>query len=703
MPKVRLRIRGMTCASCVHRVEKSLTRVSGVKEALVNLATEEAEVVLTEPIPPEALVEAVEKAGYTAELETPESTASESPYTLQRFLISAGLTLPVLVLSMLLPNLWRYQGWLLWALTTLVQFWVAFPLYRVALSALRAGSANMEVLVLLGTLSAYGYSTILLLSGHPQHLYFEASAVILTLVLLGRYLEARAIGSARSAMESLYRLLPSNVLRWDGAVYNPVPLSAVQVGDRLMVCAGERIPVDGVVLMGSGWVDESTLTGESVPRERQAGDPVRSGSLLTDGVLHIRAEAVGEATMLAQIARAVQQAQTEKAQIQRLADRVASIFVPLVVGIALLTFVGWWLSTRSVAQALVPAVSVLVIACPCALGLAVPIALMTGSTRMARAGILLKGVQALERVRQIDVLVLDKTGTLTMGHPRVKAMHISHPDIDERAALRFACALEQSTRHPLAEAILQYAHQQGVQDIPELKTVRTVPSGGVEAEWEGHLLRIGSARFLWESGIEQQNLPEGTVFLAADQTVVAGFEFTETPLPNVSEVIRRIQQSGIEVVLCSGDRLEAVERFARMVGIHHWYGRQLPSDKAHLIKRYQSEGHKVAFVGDGINDAPALAQADLSIAVATGTQIAIDTADMVLLNHDLKTLESALQLARALYAIIRQNLFFAFVYNTVGIPLASLGYLNPIIAGLAMSMSSVSVVGNALRLLRWRA
>ena len=704
MPRVRLKIRGMTCAACVRRVEKALARVPGVESALVNLATEEAEVALKEPVAPEVLIEAVQKTGYAAELEAPETAPAthETPYTLQRLLWSAALTLPVFLLSMVFPNLWRYQGWLLWALTTPVQFWAAAPLYRAAWGALKARSTNMEVLVLMGTLAAYAYSTVLLMGGRTHHLYFETSAVIITLVLFGRYLEGRALGSARSALESLYRLLPHSVTRWDGETYRQAPLSAVQVGDRLMVRTGERIPVDGVVLEGRGWVDESTITGESLPRECVAGDTVLSGSLLTDGVLHIQAQAVGEATMLAQIARAVEQAQTEKAQIQRLADKIASIFVPVVVAIALFTFVGWWLATRSVAQALIPAVSVLVIACPCALGLAVPIALLTGSTRMARAGVLLKGIHAVERVRQVEVLILDKTGTLTMGHPRVKAIHSVHPDVDPLAVLRFACALEQATRHPLAEAILEYARQQGVHDFPEIKEVRTVPGGGVEALWEGHILRIGSARFLWEAGIEQETLPKGTVFFAVDNTIYAGFEFTETPLPGVAEVIRQIQQMGIEVVLCSGDQPAAVESFARMVGIHRWYGGQLPTDKAHLVKQFQSQGRKVAFVGDGINDAPALAQADLSIAVATGTQIATDTADMVLLNRDLRTLLNALRLSQAVYGVIRQNLFFAFVYNTLGIPLAALGYLNPMIAALAMSMSSVSVVSNALRLLRWR-
>ncbi|MCS7066152.1 MAG: cation-translocating P-type ATPase, partial [Fimbriimonadales bacterium] len=426
MPRQRLRIKGMTCAACVRRVEKALQRVPGVQQALVNLATEQAEVELSEPVSPDALIEAVRMAGYDAEPATGSRTVQEDLRVARlRLLVSLIFSLPVLILSMFLPGVLPGQGWWLLALTTPVQFGVALPLYRAAWGALRSGSANMEVLILTGTLAAYFYSLALTLSGQHHHLYYEASAVIIMLVLLGKYLEARAKGRARAAMEAIWALLPQQVLRWDGSHYQPVPLEVVQPGDRLLVRTGDRIPVDGEVVEGRGWVDESALTGESVPRECLPGDSVLGGALLTDGLLHLRAVAVGKQTALAQIARAVEAAQSQKGAIQRLADRVAVVFVPIVMAIAGLTFLGWWGATRSLPHALIPAVSVLVIACPCALGLAVPIALMTGATRAARMGILLRGIEALERVRQIDTLVLDKTGTLTMGQPRLTRIRLA--------------------------------------------------------------------------------------------------------------------------------------------------------------------------------------------------------------------------------------------------------------------------------------
>ncbi len=722
MPKVRLKIHGMTCAGCVRRVEHSLGQVPGVQSAVVNLATERAEVETTEQVAPEALIEAVRRAGYEAQVETPQPIASpaqeprpkggESP---TRLLVSAVLTLPVVLLSMFLPGALPHQEWVLFALTVPIQFGVALPLYRSAWGALRAGGANMEVLILLGTLSAFGYSAWMTLAGEAHHLYYETSAVIITLVLFGKYLEGRARGQARQALSALWGLLPQQVLRWQEGQYQPVPLEQVVAGDRLLVRTGERVPVDGVVLEGQGWVEESALTGESLPRECTVGDRVLSGSLVVDGVLHLQATGVGQQTLLAQIAQAVERAQMEKAQVQRLADRIASLFVPTVVGLAVLTFLGWWWSTRSVGEALVPAVSVLVIACPCALGLAVPIALLTGSIRSARAGILLKGISALERVRTIDTLVLDKTGTLTLGVPRLVKVHPF--GVEEEQVLRLASALEHATRHPLGEAIIEYTRARGITPLT-LSDLRTVPGGGVVGNYEGRTVLIGSARFLQEQGVPVPKEYAFPVLLAVSERempllkvknapsaspryrIVAGFEFADEPLPELRTVLQELRQEGIEIVLCSGDRPEEVARFAQAVGIERWYGAQLPQQKAQLVADLQAQGRRVAFVGDGINDAPALAQADLSIAVATGTEIATETADMVLLNRDLRTLRVAIHLARAIYRTIRQNLFFAFVYNTLGIPLAMAGYLNPMVSALAMSLSSVSVVGNALRLLR---
>jgi Cu+-exporting ATPase len=785
-------VKGMTCAACVRRVEKVLTRAPSVQSATVNLATETAEVQTAQPVDITALIEAIRAAGYDAEpIEPAAPTAEDDPArALQRRLwLSIALTAPIVALSMFLPHPLPAQGWILLALTLPMQFGVALPLYRAAWGALRHGTANMEVLVLLGTLAAFFYSFALTLQGQAHHLYYETAAVIITLVLLGRTLEARARGQAKRALESLWSLLPREVLRWDGEAYRAAPLSQVQVGDRLLVRTGDRVPVDGVVLEGRGWVDESAITGESLPQERAAGDRVLGGALLVDGVLHLEAQAVGEQTLLAQVAQAVAQAQARKASIQRVADQIAAVFVPIVVAIALLTLLGWWLATRSLADALVPAVSVLVIACPCAVGLAVPIAMLTGATRAARAGVLIRGFEALERVRRIDTLVLDKTGTLTLGTPRLVAIHTD--GISETDALSLAAGLEQSVRHPLAEAILQAAQARGIAPAP-VEQVQVIAGGGVRATCTGepqgalpcaptplsHLvagegepqgappcaptplshpvgeglgvraqtLLIGSPRFLQEHGVDLDGSceppPEGSpckqgepsllgspreagatspalgspreaggtlrrgadtfpVLLAVDNRIVAGFEFADEPLPEVAETLRALRQAGLRLVLCSGDRAEAVAAFAERVGIDEWHAAQLPHQKAEVVRRLQAEGRRVAFVGDGINDAPALAEADLGVVVATGTQLAAENADLILLNRDLRTLLTALRLSQAIYRVIRQNLFFAFVYNTLGIPLAAMGYLNPMVAALAMSLSSVSVVGNALRLLRW--
>ncbi|MCS7208069.1 MAG: cation-translocating P-type ATPase [Fimbriimonadales bacterium] len=777
MPTQRLKIKGMTCAACVRRVEQVLAHAPGVQRASVNLATEVAEIDATHPIDPEVLVEAVRKAGYDAE---PLSPISEQPDAAvralqRRLIISLLLTVPVVVMSMLLPDSLPHQGWILLALTAPVQFGVALPLYRAAWGALRHATANMEVLVLLGTLAAFGYSLALTLQGHSHHLYYETSAVIITLVLLGRTLEARARRRAQQALGALWSLLPHTVLRWNGTAYEPTPLEQVQRGDRLLVRTGERVPVDGIVLEGRGWVDESALTGESLPQERAAGDRVLSGALLTDGVLHLQAHAVGEQTLLAQIAQAVAHAQARKAAIQRVADQVAGLFVPVVAGIALLTLLGWYIATREFATALVPAVSVLVIACPCALGLAVPIAMLTGAARAARAGVLIRSFEALERVRTIDTLVLDKTGTLTLGKP--KLARVLTDGVSEADALRLAAGLEQAVRHPLAEAILEAARAQGVAPAA-IDAIEVVAGGGVKGvmpsppsplsrnagegerlpspssplscnagegerlpsppsplsrnagegepdspsptrwergsggegiipsptRWErgssGVGLLLGSPRFLREQGVEIDKAWNAPVLLAIEGRVVAGFEFVDNPLPEVAATVDALRRAGLRLVLCSGDHPEAVAAFAQQVGIHEWHAAQLPQDKAALVRQLTTEGRRVAFVGDGINDAPALAEAQLGIAVATGTQLAAANADLLLLNRDLRTLLEALRIAHAIYRVIRQNLFFAFVYNILGIPLAALGYLNPMLAALAMSLSSVSVVANALRLLR---
>ncbi|MDM7461353.1 MAG: cation-translocating P-type ATPase [bacterium] len=700
----RLKIKGMTCAACVRRVEQVLTRTPGVEQATVNLATEMAEVVLARPLPAETLVEAVRRAGYDAEPMHQELPAPDEAdnRVRTRLFMSLALTVPIIIFSMLFPLPVSYQGWALLALTTPVQFGAALPLYQAAYGALRHGSANMEVLVLLGTLAAFFYSLALTVQGHAHHLYYETSAVIITLVLLGRSLEARARGRAKRALESLWQILPRETLRWNGTAYEPTPITQFQTGDRLLIRTGDRVPVDGLIIEGRGWVDESAITGESLPQERALGDRVLSGAMLTDGALHIQAQAVGEATMLAQIAQAVAQAQAQKANIQRLADRISAVFVPAVVAIAVITLMAWYIAARDLAAALVPAVSVLVIACPCALGLAVPIAMLTGATRAARAGVLIRGFEALERVRHIDTLVLDKTGTLTLGAPRLT--RIQTDGIDEATALRFAAGLEQAVRHPLAEAILQAARTHSISPAP-IRDLQVVAGGGVKGRIgstadEPTNLVLGSPRFLREQGIPTDKAWNPPVLLALNERVVAGFEFLDDPLPEVAETVHALRRAGLRLLLCSGDRPEAVQAFAQQVGVDEWYAAQTPLDKAALVKRLQAEGRRVGFIGDGINDAPALATSNLGVAVAVGAQLAAQNADLILLNTDLRTLLRALHIAHAIYRVVRQNLFFAFVYNTLGIPLAAMGYLNPMVAALAMSLSSLSVVGNALRLLR---
>jgi Cu+-exporting ATPase len=717
MSNRQLKIKGMTCAACVRRVERALSRVPGVMEATVNLATERAEVSSEQPVSLEQLIEAVRKAGYEAEPFQSAKAGEMEPFSQaarNRLILSALLTLPVFVLSMLFPNRLPHQGWWLLVLTTPIQFGVALPFYKAAWASLRNGSANMEVLILLGTLSAYFYSLTLtigtLFGHHHPHVYYETSAVIITLVLFGKYLEARAKGHAQSALKAIWNLLPRTVQRYESGEYRQASLESVQTGDRLLVRSSERMPVDGVVLEGNGWVNESAITGEAVPRECEPGDRVLGGSMLMDGVLHVEATAVGEQTLLVQVAQVVEHAQTQKANIQRLADQIASIFVPVVMAIAFGTFIVWWAKTGSLSGALVPAVSVLVIACPCALGLAVPIAVMTGTTRASKAGILLKGVQSLERVQKLDTLVLDKTGTLTMGQPKV--VHIEAFGLEPDRLLQVAASVERYSTHPLAEAIVQEAKARGLEQL-SVEEFRTVAGGGVTALVEDAMveadatgkkpllpLLIGNARFLQEQGIPVDKGLEFPVLVAIPEHIIGGFLFADEPLPEAKEAVQSLREAGLEPVLCSGDRREAVEPLAKRLGIEQWHAAMLPQQKAALVAELRASGKKVAFVGDGINDAPALARADIGIAIGSGTHLAIETADIVLLNPDLRTLAEALRLARRMNGVIRQNLFFAFVYNVIGIPLAAAGQLDPMIAAAAMSLSSVSVVSNALRLLR---
>ncbi|GIV18793.1 MAG: copper-translocating P-type ATPase [Armatimonadota bacterium] len=718
--EIRLHIEGMTCAACVARVERALQRVPGVQEAIVNLATESATVHADpQSVQIEQLLQAVEMTGYTAQPiteETPaplpsEHAAQELHHARRRLLVSVLLTLPVFALSMAVHHPSYMLKLLLLALTTPVQFLIGAPFYVKAWYALRARSANMETLIVLGTSAAYFYS-LAATFWIDGAVYYETAAVIITLVTFGKYLEARAKGRARQAIERLMRLAPQEATRIHDGKEERIPVSAVRAGDLLCVRSGEAIPVDGEVVDGFATVDESMLTGESVPVEKHAGDSVAAGTLNTDGVLVVRAHRVGADTLLAQIVRAVERAQEAKAPVQRLADAVAAVFVPVVLLIALGTFAVWLLVLKAgFTVAMIHAVGVLVIACPCALGLATPTAVLVGTGRGAELGVLVKDAETLERARQVDTVLLDKTGTLTLGKPRVHHIETWN-GMGKEDLLKLAAAAESGSTHPFGQAIVQFAQEQRI-PVPATNGFRAVAGGGVLAEVDGRRLAVGSARLLEAEGITihpqaQQRVQalqsQGytTVLVAVDDEVTGVLALRDEPHPTAREAVDRLQAMGLEVWMVTGDQRVVAEAIAQEVGIcpERVLAEVLPQGKAEAVAKLQSQRHRVAFVGDGINDAPALAQADVGIAMGEGTDVALESADIALLGSDLRGVATALKLSHATVRTIRQNLFFAFVYNVLGIPLAAMGYLSPMLAALAMSLSSVSVVTNALRLRR---
>jgi Cu+-exporting ATPase len=718
--EIQLHIEGMTCAACVTRVERALKRVPGVREATVNLATERATVLMeTSAVPVERLLEAVETAGYTARPiseEAPEPLPSVRAETdlhalRRRLLISLLFTTPVFVLSMAFHHPSDALKWLMLVLTTPVQFVIGAPFYAKAWHALRARAANMETLIVLGTSAAYFYSLAATwwIGGA---VYYETAAVIITLITFGRYLEARAKGRARQAIERLMRLAPQEAVRLRDGREERVLVSEVQVGDILRVRSGEAVPVDGEVLEGAAAVDESMLTGESVPVEKQAGDTVSAGTLNTDGMLLIQAQRIGGDTTLAQIMRAVERAQSSKAPVQRLADAVAAVFVPIVLFIALGTFGVWFFVLGAgFTTAMIHAVGVLVIACPCALGLATPAAILVGTGRGAELGVLVKDAETLERARQVDTVVLDKTGTLTRGRPAVRHVEVWN-GMAEAHLLRLAASAEIGSTHPFGQAVVQFAQQQGL-SLASVRVFRTIAGGGVLAEVDGRRVVVGSARLLREEGLSleeaaQQRLEHlqaqgyTTVLVAVDGEVAGVVALRDELHPTAREAVGLLKAMGLQVWMVTGDQRVVAEAIAREAGISSEcvLAEVTPKGKAEAVARLQQQGHRVAFAGDGINDAPALAQADVGIAMGEGTDVALESADLALLGSDLRGVATALKLSQATVRTIRQNLFFAFVYNVLGIPLAAMGYLSPMLAALAMSLSSVSVVTNALRLRR---
>ena len=704
-------IGGMTCAACSARLEKVLNRQPGM-QANVNLAAERARVRLAAGTDEQAVIAAVAKAGFQAALvdaqtREREKAAKQAAYQheIRRFWMAVALSLPLVGQMFFMfgehGHMNELPRWLQLALATPVQFWIGWRFYDGAYKALRGGGANMDVLVALGTSMAWGFSTVVTLFGLDQHVYFEGGAAVITLVLLGKLLEARAKSRTSEAIEALVRLQPRSARVERDGQWVEMPVDALMPGDIFLVRPGESVPVDGEVQEGESSVNEAMLTGESMPVSKRAGDKVFAATANAAGALRCRATGVGEHTLLAGIIRMVGEAQGSKAPVQRLADRISAIFVPTVCTLALLTFMAWWLYSGSFAEALVNAVAVLVIACPCALGLATPTAIMVGTGQGARAGILVRNAEALEQAEKITVLALDKTGTLTKGMPELT--DIQPLAVDRTDALRLAAALEARSEHPLAWAITAAA----AGELPAVNAFKAVPGCGVEGEVEGRALRLGSPAWLGRGEDEQakawQAAGKTVVGLADGEHLLAWFAIADALRPSSRAAVARLRERGIRVVMLTGDNPGTAAAIAREAGISDFRAGILPGDKAAALSELKQAGAVVAMVGDGINDAPALAAADVSFAIGAGSDAAIEAADLTLIRSDLLGVADAIDLSAATLGKIRQNLFFAFVYNIIGLPLAALGWLNPVIAGAAMAMSSVSVVSNSLLLKRWRA
>ena len=699
---VELSIAGMTCASCAQRVERALRHTPGVIEAAVNAASERATLRVLAGVEEAALEAAVVQAGYAV---ASAESRQGLPWEDVALGLAALLAAPFLVgmVGMGFGADWMPGGWWQLALATPLQFGLGWRFYRAAWAALRAGTGNMDLLVALGTSAAYGLSLWTLLTAeHAHHLYFEGAALVIFFVLLGKRLEARAKRATAGAIQALLDLKPRTARRIEPEGEREVPAALLRVGDLVALRPGERVPADGVIEAGEAGLDESALTGESRPVPKAPGDRLATGTVVLDGALTLRVSAVGEETVLARVAALVSAAQASRAPIQKLVDRVSALFVPVVVGIALATLAGWWLTGAGLEAALMHAVTVLVIACPCALGLATPAAIMAGTGAAARAGILLRDAEAIERGHGVTLVGFDKTGTLTEGHPVLAARHEAEP-----GALALAAALQQGSEHPLARAV-QAAHGGAVSPV---EGFRALPGRGVIGRVGGRELWLGNRRLAEEQGArgifsaeaaEEEARGRTLAWLGQGEQAIALFAFEDALRPSAAEAVARLRAMGLGVAMLSGDSPAAAGAAAARLGITDVGAGLLPEGKSAWIAARRHVGVRVAMVGDGVNDAPALAAADLGIAMGGGTDAAIAAAGITLLRSDPALVPAAIEVARATRGKIRQNLFWAFAYNAAGLPLAAFGLLSPALAGAAMAASSVSVLGNALLLARWR-
>lgn len=714
--KVRFQIEGMTCQACASRIEKVLNKKDFVAEAGVNFANEEAQVVFdADKVSAQDIAAIIEKTGFSAKEKTDALPQSEeTAHVSWRLWLLLAINIPFLIgmagmmvgqHDWMLPPVWQF------ALASVVQLWLAVPFYKSAWASIKGGLANMDVLVTIGTVSIYLYSVYMLFHhramGHSgmAHVYFEAGVMVIGFVSLGKFLEHRTKKSSLNSLGLLLKLTPTQVNVQREGEWKQLPIDQVQIGDLIRANHGERIAADGIIESGSGWADESHLTGESNPEEKKAGGKVLAGALMTEGSVVYRATQLGSQTLLGDMMNALSEAQGSKAPIARVADKAAAVFVPAVVGIALLTFIATWLVKGDWTVALMHAVAVLVIACPCALGLATPAAIMVGMGKAVKHGIWFKDAAAMEEAAHVDAVVLDKTGTLTEGRPQVAAVYcVPDSGFDEDALYRIAAAVEQNAAHPLARAIVSTAQARGL-DIPAAQNAQTVVGAGITAEVEGvGLVKVGKLDFA------ELRLPENLsddvwriasiVAVSANGKPIGAFALADALKADTAEAIGRLKKHGIDVYIMSGDNQGTVEYVAKQLGIAHAFGNMSPRDKAAEVQKLKAAGKTVAMVGDGINDAPALAAANVSFAMKGGADVAEHTASATLMQHSVNQLADALLVSQATLKNIKQNLFFAFFYNILGIPLAALGFLNPVIAGAAMAASSVSVLSNALRLKR---